>query len=350
MNRVKQVFITGATGLLGAYLLRDLISCLESSSINQIVALVRGDTQQEAERKIIASLKPVLPKDKLNSLPNFIKVIRGDITKEYLGMSQTDYLNFAKNITTIYHSAALCDFKIPWEIIKIANLDGTRNVLEFARLCDSKKQFKGVHFVSTVAVGGNKKGILYENQLDTGQGFHNTYEKSKFEAERLATEYRNQGIPINIYRPAIIVGDSSNGYTNNFKMVYQPLHFLSLEIFNEIPADGATEYSFCPVDCVSKAIVSLSLKDKTRNMTFNIINPHKINLDFFITTASRYFAFRKPKLIPLSKFNFGQISELEHNLIEPYIPYFNYDLWFDTKNIQLILKDDFQWPIIMINF
>lgn len=343
MGKDKTIFLTGATGFLGSYLLRDLVYS-DITNISQILVLVRAKNQKEGEEKITASLKEIVPVSKLKEILKLINVILGDISKEFLGISESTYFKLIKNVNTIYHSAALCDFMVPWDIIKKNNVNGTKNVLEFARLCCKSNQLKGLHLVSTVAVGGDKKGVLYENELDVGQKFNNTYERSKFEAEKLATEYRNQGIPINIYRPAIIVGDSLNGYTNNFKMVYQPLHFFSCNIFNQIPAEQNTQYSFSPVDLVSKAIVKISLTDGITNKCFNIFNPNKLSLNLFLEKASQYFGFNKPELIPLPKFDFGQYSELSYKLIKPYIPYFNYNVWFDSTNTNEVLNNSIKWP------
>lgn len=346
MKEKEVIFITGSTGLLGNYLLKGLLS-KRSSKIERIIALSRGRTQKEARERVERLLLKIYPD--LRNKPDILsllEVVSGDITRENLGLSNETYKKLVKSITLIYHSAAMCEFKIPLSFIREANVKGTKNVLELALTAKRGGRFKQVHHISTVAVAGDRKGIFYEKNLDLGQGFNNTYEQSKFEAEKLVVEYRNKGLAISIYRPAIITGDCKTGYTNNFKMLYQPLHLFNFELFKEIPADKNTRYSFCPVDYVAEAIIRISFdRNLNDNSTYHIVNPNTVTFGFFLNEAANYFKFRKPKFIPKEEFCLEKFSPAQFGLIEPYAPYFNYKLRFDSSAAKRILRPtNFKWP------
>ena len=339
-NLNKTIFLTGSTGLLGSYLLGKLLQQKDG----KIIALSRGKTQEEAELRALQSLKKHFSYS-YKTISRFLEIVNGDITEKNLGLAKKTYDSLTEKVTSIFHSAALCDFKVPLATIRKVNVKGTENILEFASLCKRRSRFEALHHISTVAVAGNSKGIFYETDLDIGQSFNNTYERSKFEAEQMAIRYREKGLPVTIYRPAIITGDSRTGYTNNFKMFYQPLQIFSLELFREIPAEGSTLYSLVPVDHVAAAIVSISRDESSRNSTFHIANPNEITLRQFVKAAAGYLKFNEPVLIPREKFDFKRLSPLQLELLKPYIPYLNYELRFDSHHaLEILKKTNFRWP------
>lgn len=345
----ETIFITGSTGLLGSYLLSKLLYG-NSYADAEVVALTRGRTQKDAERRLLETLRKI-PHSK-SARRSLLTVVHGDIAKRRLGLSTRVYDDLSRRVSSIYHSAALAEFSIPLPIIRRINVGGTRNILEFALSCQKNGDFKGVHHISTVAVAGDKNSTFYESQLDLGQKFNNTYEQTKFEAEKLVARYRNKGLPITVYRPAIMVGDSKTGYTNNLKMFYQPLHLFSLGLFREIPADKDTIYSFVPADYTADAIIRIaSSSDIAKNSTYHIANPNMVKLDYVVDTASKYFGFQKPRFIQNGESCVKKFSELQRSLLNPFIPYFYYKMRFDAQNADTILeRSGFKWPKIDESF
>jgi len=343
----ETVFLTGGTGLLGSYLLKALLHH-KNHTIGRIIVLCRGKTQKEAQRRVHQPLWGQLPLRQKRGLLSLLEVVRGDVAQDNLGLSKNTYLRLVKNVTSIYHSAAICEFGTPLSVIRKPNVGGTKNILDFALAAQKNGMLKRVHHISTIAVAGDRSGTFYEKDLDLGQGFNNSYEQSKFEAEKLVEKYRKAGLPVTIYRPSIIVGDSKTGYTNNFKMLYQPLHLLCMEFYKELPSNRSTLFSFIPVDYTAEAIIRISLDAKLEpNSTYHITNPHEISFGRFLDAASRYFKFCQPALIPPEDFSFKNYSPLQLELIKPFIPYFNYQLRFDAKNSAAALsKTKFKWPEI----
>ena len=223
---MSKYFITGGTGFLGAQLITEILLRTD----HRVYSLVRGASQEQAEKYQYDRLKEVFPEDicDIRDIKPRVKVCLGDTTKDNLGLSSQDYELLINEVDSIYNSAAITDFNRPLETVRKVNLYGTKNVLDFALICKKKKgPLKTVNHISTAYVVGRKKCIFKEKDLDVGQTFNNTYEQSKYETEKEIGKYREKGLNINIFRPTTILGRFSDGKTTNFKMFYQPLHFFA---------------------------------------------------------------------------------------------------------------------------
>lgn len=339
---MTNIFITGGTGLLGWDIVKELLKKKDT----RLYLLARGRKGKSGQDRINGLIKKSYKGTERKAVSRRIQVIEGDITEKRLGIAMSCMNKLCKEIDTIYHSAALCEFGIPWERIKKINVYGTKNVLDFAMKCKKNGQFKSLNYISTVGVAGKAKGIFYEDDLDVDQAFNNTYERSKFEAEKLVEKYRKKGLIVSVYRPSIITGDSKTGETSAFQTLYQPMHIFSLGIFDKIPANKLSEYNLVPVDYVAKAVCLLSSNGSNKN--YHLTNPNIITLDFLLDTASSYFGFKKPKLILEKKFNFVKLAGFKKRLIASFLPYFNYtEKVFDTVNFDKAMEDKFfLWPVI----
>ena len=94
-----------------------------------------------------------------------------------------------------------------------------------------------------------------ECDLDRGQAFHNSYERSKFEAEQLVR--RPAGLPDTILRPSIVVGDRNNGWTAAFNVLYWPLRAFARGLFTAVPAIASAPVDVVSVDYVADATFAL---------------------------------------------------------------------------------------------
>ena len=340
---MKNIFITGATGFLGWDIVKNLLG--EKDSVLHV--LVRAESQLAAEGRINKLINERINKDQREDARERIKVICGDVTKKDLGISRPQLEKLYKKIDIIYHGAALCEFGVLLERIRKINLFGTKNMLDFALNCKNKGRLNSFQHISTVGIAGDSGGMLYEKDVNINQGFNNTYEQSKFEAEELVNEYRDRELSVSVYRPSIIVGDSRTGKVSNFQMFYQPLHIFSLELFEEIPADATSRYNLVPVDCVAKAIYLISSNQKN-NKNYHLTNLNTIMFNDLLDMASYYFGFRKPQVIPKEHFDFESLKGFRKKVLEPYLPYLNHKrLEFDDVNFKEALEGkDFSWPVV----
>jgi len=139
-------------------------------------------------------------------------VVAGDVTQPDLGLGpRADSIRSA--VSDVYHLAAVYDLAVGEEVARRVNVLGTNKVLEFLRAFPEG----GVrhHYVSTCYVAGTREGMIFENELDRGQGFKNHYEATKYAAEVLV-ERSKSAIETRIFRPAIVIGDSRTGETQKF--------------------------------------------------------------------------------------------------------------------------------------
>ncbi len=340
---MKNIFITGGTGFLGWEIIKNLLG-EEDSTVH---VLVRADSQLAADGRVNKLINERIDKEKREDAREKIKVICGDVAKKDLGIDRHELEKLYKKIDIIFHGAALCEFGVLLERIRKINLFGTKNMLDFALNCKNKGRLRSFQHISTVGIAGDSGGTLYEKDLNINQGFNNTYEQSKFEAEALVNEYRDKGLSVSVYRPSIVVGDSVTGKVSNFQMFYQPLHIFSLELVQEIPANEYLGYNLVPVDYVARAIHLIS-SNQDNNKNYHLTNPDTITLSSLLDVASLYFGFKKPKIIPEREYDYNRLTGFRKKVLDSYLPYFNHKkLSFDAAHSDKVLKSkDFSWPVI----
>ncbi|MEI8349198.1 MAG: SDR family oxidoreductase [Candidatus Omnitrophota bacterium] len=337
-NKKSTIFLTGATGLLGSYLLKILLE-----NDNKVYALVRSRKNKSGYQRVIDLLKFWDDSISATTLKNLI-AIEGDITLDDFGFEQKDTLKvISSEVEVIFHCAALTSFIAPLAILKKINIEGTKKVFDFALGC---KKIKKINHISTAFVVGNKNDINFnEGMLKLGQGFYNDYERTKYEAEELMDGYRKKGINISVFRPSLIIGESKDGKTNNFNFFYEPHRFFSQELYADFPMNLECSLNLINIDTATKAIFLLGCRDESA--TYHIVSPDDTNNYFFAKLSSEYFGFKMPKFTPLEKFDFTKWTFTQKVLATPFIPYCNYKNKFISSYASNILKEyKFEYPKI----
>ncbi len=268
------VFLTGATGVFGASLLKELLETTDSD----IFCLVRAPTNEEALNRVRGLLRAYDPTGELDDeFDARVRPILGDITGERLDLGQRDYDELADVVDVTIHGAASTNLFARFNKIEPINVGGTRNIIEF---CLKTKQ-KYLCYVSTYTVMGDKTFdgnlVFRETDLDVGQGFeHMTYQQSKFIAENLVRSSGERGLNWKIVRPGQIFGESKTG---NYPQGQTNVSGLFYDIFKTIIETGVAIYSdvffdVTPVDYVSRATAHLALKEPAMQQTYHLTNPH----------------------------------------------------------------------------
>ena len=238
------VLFTGFPGFIGTRVVRALLAADPKLSVAAVV-----------EPRMAARARDVAVR--LDG--QRIEVLEGDIGERGLGIAADRLDSLRSEVTIAYHLAAIYDLAVPLDTAQRVNVDGTGNVLE---VCAGCKKLERLNYVSTAYVAGDRKGVVYEHELALGQGFKNHYESTKFQAELWVRDAMDD-VPVTIYRPAIVVGDSQSGETQKFDGPYYILRTISraMRMGGRIPQFGASDAPFnvVPVDFVVDAISALEL-------------------------------------------------------------------------------------------
>ena len=240
------VFLTGATGFLGMEVLARLLEAGD----RKVVALVRAADDAAAEDRLYGVLN-TLWRDPTPYQAN-VRAVAGDVTSPGLGLDQTARTALAEEVGAVLHCAASISFDLPVEDARAINVEGTREVIGFARECKALGRLERFVHVSTAYVAGKYEGTFRERQLDAGQEFRNTYEQTKWEAEHVVREATD--LSPAIARPSIVMGESDTGWTPAFNVLYWPLRAFSRGLFDEIPALPSAHVDIVPVDYVADAL------------------------------------------------------------------------------------------------
>ena len=338
------LFLTGSTGLLGRYLVRDL---LEKGQ--RLVLLVRG-TKNESSEQRIESILQYWERESGARLSRPV-LIEGDLRKPMLGLSAKDARWVSRHCSSMMHSAASLAFHAdgtgePWH----TNYDGTRHMLE---LCEATGLRK-LHYVSTAYVCGIREGTILESELDCGQEFRNDYEHSKLRAEVMVRDasFIDQ---LTVYRPAVIAGDARTGYTNTYHGIYLYLRLMALLVPRQpfgpdgarmtklrLPMTGDERRNVIPIDWVSKVITSLYLNKDAHGHTFHLAPDKCLTPRDVIDAGYSYFNSTGIEYVGYQKIDPATYNQFEAELLPGFAMYNNYestDPTFDCSNVKRFAGD-----------
>jgi len=265
--------LTGATGLLGSYLLRELYRG------GRNVAVVVRPSNRHSARQRIEDVMLRWEKTAGYSLPRPV-VLEGDICRPNLGLEPPAIAWLGRHCQSVIHSAASLSFQADRQTgePRRSNVEGTRHVLELCRQAGIR-QF---HHISTAFVCGLREGRVLESELDLGQTMGNDYEQSKLDAEKLVRGAEFLERPT-IYRPGTVVGDSRTGYTATFHAFYAPLQLVSTvadkvsrELIRSEPflkmlgLSGQERKSLVPVDWIAAVIGHIHGRAELHGQTYHL--------------------------------------------------------------------------------
>lgn len=262
----RVILLTGATGFLGGFLLRELLDatpadvwCLARANGNDAPARIartldrQGITEPSHVRRV--------------------RVVAGDITDPRLGLSPDRWDELAGKVDAIYHPAAEVNWAQPYALLRHANVLATRELLRIA--CAGRA--KVFHFVSSLSVcyavsdpAKTFRACEDSDMLPLAASLPLGYARTKCVAESLVRQAASRGMRARIYRPGLISGDSATGATN--------LADIMAALVKGCVQSGAApdldwRFDAPPVDDVAKAIVRLADPADTGLQTFHVVHP-----------------------------------------------------------------------------
>ena len=274
----KDIFMTGATGFLGAFLLQALLQ----KTTSKIYCLIRASSLSEAQQKIRVVLGKYCS---LTEIPyGRIVPVVGNLMQPDLGMEAGQFRAIAHSVGAIYHCGANVNMFYPYTALKSANVRGTQAVIKLA----ATGPIKVLHHVSTLDVleslARMGRNTFYEtDDIAQGEGISGGYAQSKWIAEQLVHQAAAQGLPVRIYRPGMVSGHSKQGQSNTNDVLCR---FLKSLIQLQSAPNLVLNVDMTPVDYVSEAIAQLSLKPipTAGCKVFHILNPSPMALSKIVTT------------------------------------------------------------------
>lgn len=311
VNEPTSIFLTGATGFLGAFLLSDLLALTRAD----IYCLVRSENPKSGQIKLQNNLESYrLWKEEFRS--RIIPII-GDLSHPLLGFDEQQFQKLASEIDIIYHNGALLHYTYPYSQLKPVNVLGTQEVLRLA----TTARVKPVHYVSTIAVFESSayygKVVTELERLEHSEEMYLAYSQSKWVAEKLVTVAGELGLPICIYRPPLISGHSQTGVWNTDDVLCRIVKgYIQMESRPDV--DFISDIS--PVDYVSRSIVYLSRQKESLGKAFHLNTAQPIDWNWL-------FDWIKDFGYPIQKISLKNWqTQLEHidreNPLYPLVPFF----------------------------
>ncbi|MBK7613779.1 MAG: SDR family oxidoreductase [Burkholderiales bacterium] len=338
-----QYFVTGATGFIGKRLVKKLLA--RRGSI--VHFLVRPGSEHKADALLAewgVSAKRAI-------------AVTGDLTSPKLGVSAEVLKSLKGQIDSVYHLAAVYDLSADEESQVRVNVEGTRNMVEFAKAVGAGH----VHHVSSIAAAGLYEGVFREDMFSEAEGLDHPYFMTKHESEKIV---RNEcKVPWSVYRPAMVVGDSTTGEMDKidgpyyfFKLIQRMRQFLP----PWMPAVGLEggRINIVPVDFVVDALDHIShSKAAVKGACFHLVDPegyrvgdvldvfakaaHAPKMNLFINAALLGFIPKSVKkgllaLAPIRRVRNAVMKDL--GLPEDILTFVNYPTRFDCRETQAALK------------
>jgi thioester reductase-like protein len=321
------VFLTGFPGFIGARLAARLLDDDPELRIAALVESKMADKAKEAAGKIDGGDR--------------IEVIAGDIAERDLGLDEATHERLAAETTAAYHLAAIYNLAVPYDIAQKVNVDGTGNVLGLLGRCE---RLERLNYVSTAYVAGDRHGVVYEHELNQGQGFKNHYESTKFQAEVWVRELMDD-IPTTIYRPAIVVGHSETGETQKFDGPYYMLRTVSFAAGKHMPIPqfaGDAPFNVVPIDFVIDALATADDDPELVGETLHLVDPEPVTAREVFSMLSREYAGREPRYRVPPKLVQGtlrskKVREMFSGAPPESIQYLNHAVRFDTRRADELL-------------
>ncbi len=339
-------FITGATGFIGKRLVKKLLErkgttvyfLLRAESAAKVADLHAywGLTTAEAQTRAVA--------------------IHGDLTLPGLGVSAADVKLLKGKVDHFHHLAAVYDLGADEDSQVAVNIDGTRNAVELAQAIEAGH----FHHVSSIAAAGLYEGVFREDMFDEAEGLDHPYFKTKHESEKIVR--KECRLPWTVYRPAMVVGDSTTGEMDKidgpyyfFKLIQRMRQILP-PWMPSVGLEGG-RINIVPVDFVVNALAHISHQPGTAGRCFHLVDPvgyrvgdvldifsqaaHAPRMNLFVNAALLGFIPRGVKkglmaLAPVRRVRNAVMQDL--GLPDDILTFINYPTRFDRRDTDAMLK------------
>ena len=338
-----QYFVTGATGFIGKRLVKTLLA--RRGAV--IHFLVRPGSESK-----IAGLLDYWGVSKARAI-----AVSGDLTAKKLGVSAENIKTLKGQIDAVYHLAAVYDLSADEESQVRVNIEGTRNMVEFAKAIDAGH----VHHVSSIAAAGLYEGVFREDMFEEAEGLDHPYFMTKHESEKIVR--KECKVPWTVYRPALVVGDSTTGQMDKidgpyyFFKVIQRMRQILPPWMPSVGIEGG-RINIVPVDFVVACIDHIShAKVELKGKCFHLVDPdgyrvgdvldifskaaHAPKMNLFVNAALLGFIPKSVKkgmmaLAPVRRIKNAVMKDL--GVPDDMFTFINFPTRYDRRELDAVLK------------
>jgi nucleoside-diphosphate-sugar epimerase len=327
----ETIFLTGFPGFIAGRLVKRLAA--EGARFLLLVQPAFMERAREEAARIASEAGGV-------SADHF-HLIEGDITQPDLGISPLELERARIETTIIFHLAAIYDLAVEQGPAMCVNVEGTRNVNQFALTVPGLRRY---HYVSTCYVAGLRTGAILETELEHSAGFRNFYEETKYLAE-LEVDALKSKLPVTIHRPSVVCGDSRTGETAKYDGIYYLIHYLrkwpSLLSLVNIGNPKVT-LNLVPVDFVVEAMTALVKDERSSGQTLQLADPNPLTTYELFEAIARALVgrgsrFTLPAKLVRSSLALPFTSKIT-GLPQSGAPYFFLNQTYDTTHANEILS------------
>jgi NAD(P)-dependent dehydrogenase (short-subunit alcohol dehydrogenase family) len=336
-------FVTGATGFIGKRLVKTLLARRGAT----VHFLLRAGSEGK-----LAALYDYWGVTKARAIP-----VHGDLTSKKLGVAGDAIKTMKGQIDAVYHLAAVYDLSADEESQVQVNIEGTRNMVEFAKAIDAGH----VHHVSSIAAAGLYEGVFREDMFEEAEGLDHPYFMTKHESEKIVR--KECKVPWTVYRPALVVGDSKTGEMDKidgpyyfFKLIQRMRQILP-PWMPSVGIEGG-RINIVPVDFVVACIDHIShAKTELKGKCFHLVDPegyrvgdvldifskaaHAPKMNLFINAALLGFIPKSVKkgmmaLAPVRRIKNAVMKDL--GVPDDMFTFINFPTRYDRRELDAVLK------------
>ncbi|HEY8906335.1 MAG TPA: SDR family oxidoreductase, partial [Rhodoferax sp.] len=335
-------FVTGATGFIGKRLVKKLLQ-RKGAVVYFLIRHESGDKVKALREFCGGSAARLVP-------------VVGDLTAKKLGVSATDLKQLKGQVSHFYHLAAIYDLGADEASQIEVNIDGTRNTVELAKTIEAGH----FHHVSSIAAAGLYEGVFREDMFTEAENYEHPYFMTKHESEKIVRQECK--LPWSVYRPAMVVGDSTTGEMDKidgpyyfFKLI-QRMRQLLPPWMPSIGLEGG-RINIVPVDFVVDALAAISHQQGISHKCYHLVDPvgyrvgdvldifgkaaHAPKMNLFVNAALLGFIPRSVTkglmaLAPVRRVRNAIMTDL--GLPEDMLTFVNYPTRFDCRETLAALK------------
>jgi nucleoside-diphosphate-sugar epimerase len=332
------IFLTGATGYIGAHVAANLLE-RHDSTLN---LLVRGRDPHDAEVRLWNALQLHMPFAKFYEyLQTKIRIFGGDLTDARFGLDPDSYDRLVHTTDSVIHCAASLNRKSDKSCLNV-NLRGTLEVVQLARRSHYYHGLQRFSSVSTVAVAGKRSHeiVSEDRSIEWERSDYDPYARTKKFCEHMVRELLPE-VPLTIFRPSIVLGDSRHPETTQFDMVRSFVFLAGLPVLPFRPDD---KIDIVNVDFVADAIATLHMKASPQHDTYHLSSGNDSQSFRELTTAlAAAQSKRGPMFMPILEGPFTSMVNMLANrkgaighgaaLMKVFLPYLMWNTVFDNTRV-----------------